>query len=210
MSSQYSKNEELANVVTHLFGVLLGLIGLISILRKGYENNDTVYSISGLIFCLSLILLYSSSTLYHITTQPNLKKKLKILDHASIFILIAGTYTPFTMVAMHGRWAWIIFGIVWTFAFIGVIFKIFYAGKFKYLSTIIYILMGWVAVIAGPNFYESLGPKALFWVVAGGLFYTFGTIFYLAKSYRYHHAIWHLFVLLGSISHYISIFFYLI
>jgi len=206
----YTRNEEFANAATHSLGIALGVVGLVLMVIKGVELENYTFLVSGVIFCISMILLYTSSTLYHVFKNPKKKRIMKIADHACIYILIAGSYTPFTLVAMKGVWGWSIFGAVWGMAIIGVIFKFFYAGQFRVVSTLIYLLMGWFIVIAGNEFYEAISSESLIWTVIGGLSYTLGTGFYLAKKLPYHHAIWHSFVLFGSLSHLIAVYGYLL
>ena len=157
------------------------------------------------VFVASLVLLYSASTLYHSARHPDTKRRLKILDHCAIFLLIAGTYTPFTLAALKGPWGWTLFGVVWGLAVFGIVFKVFFTGRYKALSTATYIGMGWLALIAFVPLIEALQPAAMAWLVAGGVLYTAGTIFYHNERIPFAHGIWHLFVLAGSISHFTSI-----
>jgi len=206
----YSRNEEIANASIHGLGIVLGLVGLVLISIKGVELENYVYLVSGVVFCVSLLLLYTSSTLYHIYKDHKKKRIMKVADHASIYILIAGSYTPFTLVGMKGTWGWTIFGIIWVIATFGVIFKFYFAGQFRFVSTLIYIMMSWLLILAGNEFFTAVSGNTFYWLLTGGIFYTSGTIFYLAKKLPYHHAIWHCFVLFGSFSHFIAIYVYLI
>jgi len=153
------------------------------------------------VFATTLILLYTASTLYHAARSPKLKRHLKILDHASIYLLIAGSYTPFTLFGIRGGWGWSLFGIIWGLAVCGVIFKLFAAGRFKLISTGIYVAMGWLVVIAIGPMVRQLDPPVLIWLFAGGVAYTGGTVFYHNQRLAYSHAVWHGFVLSGSVCH---------
>jgi len=202
---QHLDRDEIANVVTHGIGVLLSvgagavLIALAS-LQAGIREM-----ISVAIFSASLVLLYSASTLYHAARHPATKARLKVLDHCAIFILIAGTYTPFTIAAIRGGWGWSLFGVIWGMALIGIVFKLFFTGRFKVLSTAMYIGMGWLVVIALVPLVQALSGAGLAWLVAGGVLYTAGTLFYHRESIPYSHAIWHGFVLAGSSCHFVAV-----
>ena len=154
---------------------------------------------------LCLLLLYIASTLYHAIQHPVAKGRLKVFDHCAIYVLIAGTYTPFTLVGLRGSVGWWLFAAIWTLALCGVVFKLIYTGRFKRLSTLIYIAMGWLVVVAIKPLLSSVDPVTLGWMLAGGLFYTLGTFFYHRESIRYSHAIWHLFVIGGSVCHFVAV-----
>lgn len=157
------------------------------------------------VFATTLLLLYAASTFYHATRSPALKTRLKVLDHAAIYLLIAGTYTPFTLVGLRGGWGWTLFGIVWGLAVCGVIFKLFATGRFRRISTGIYIAMGWMVLIAARPMVQRMDPTVIAWLVAGGLAYTAGTFFYHHRRLVYSHAIWHGFVLAGSVCHGVAV-----
>ena len=206
---QQTPSEELANALTHGIGVLLSTAALIILIVYAVSRGD-IWHVAGFsVFGTTLIILYLSSTVYHSFPEGKWKKTLRIVDHASIFLLIAGTYTPVTLTAMRGPWGWTIFGIVWGIALLGIFLKVFLLNRMKYLSLILYIAMGWIIVIAVRPLMESVENIVLIYLVAGGLFYTLGTIFYAWKSLLYSHAIWHLFVLGGSISHFFAVFYLL-
>jgi len=150
--------------------------------------------------------LYLASTLYHSFTNEKLKSIFKFIDHAAIYVLIAGNYTPFTLIPLHGEVGWTIFGIVWSLAAAGIVFQIFCVKKFKVLGTLCYLAMGWFAVVMIRPLLGLLPIEAIYWMIAGGVFYTVGAVFYLVKKIPYNHAIWHLFVLAGSIAHFVAIF----
>ena len=156
-----------------------------------------------------MIVLYAASTFYHSATKPKLRRRLNIFDHAAIYVLIAGTYTPFTMITLAGNTGWLIFSLTWIFALTGIVLKLFFTGRFDKLSTIMYVLMGWQIVFAISPLLENLYEQGLLWLFAGGVFYTVGAILYSIKKIPYNHAIFHFFVLGGSISHFVSIYFYI-
>jgi hemolysin III len=202
--------EEILNAVTHGVGTLFAIIALSILSAAAYIYGSVWHLVSFIIYGVSLVLLYLASTLYHSFTNEKAKYAFKIFDHAAIYLLIAGTYTPFTLVPLHGTLGWTIFGIVWGLALIGIVFKLFFVKRFKLLSTICYLLMGWFSVVMIKPLLVTLPVDGLWWLVVGGLFYTVGAIFYLAKKLPYHHAIWHLFVLAGSIAHFIAVFKYVL
>ncbi|MEZ5424721.1 MAG: hemolysin III family protein [Pyrinomonadaceae bacterium] len=202
--------EEVANTLTHGFGLFLSVAGLILLIILAGFNADAWHIASAVIYGLSLTALYAASTLYHGATSPELKEKLRILDHCCIYLLIAGTYTPFTLVALRGSLGMGLFISVWAFALFGIIFKIFFHHRFRAASVISYLVMGWIGVIAVQPLFVKLGLVPLILVVAGGIAYSLGTIFFGWKSLRHHHAIWHLFVLAGSVLHFLAISIYVI
>lgn len=166
--------------------------------------------VSAAIFGASLISLYAASTFYHSTKEPKLRSRLRIIDHATIYVLIAGTYTPFTLITLHGAVGWTVFGVSWGMAIIGVNLKLFFTGKYNALSTLMYVFMGWIIVFAIKPLVTSLSPEGLFWLFAGGVSYTTGAVIYGIKKVTFNHAIFHLFVLLGSLCHFISVYFYVL
>jgi len=202
--------EEIANSVSHGVGILLSIAGLSILVVFASLYGKAPHIVGATIFGSSLLVMYTASTLYHSFRAPRLKHVLKIVDHASIYLLIAGTYTPFTLVTLRGIWGWILFGIVWGLALLGIVFQIFFVYRFKVLATFAYILMGWLAVIAIKPLVAALPIPGLILLVAGGVAYTSGTVFYLWKSLPYHHAIWHLFVLAGSTCHFFTVLLYVV
>lgn len=206
----YSPGEERLNVLSHGLGLLLSIPGMFLLLWKAKQTGDLWHLVSFGIFGFSMILLYSASTFYHRATQPRLRYKLKVFDHAAIYVLIAGTYTPFALVTLRGAWGWSIFGIVWSFALVGVILKLFYTGRYQKLSTSMYVLMGWVMIIAIKPMMENLSVSGLLWILAGGLSYTVGAVFYSINRIKFNHAIFHLFVLFGTFCHYMAVFFHVV
>jgi len=200
--------EEKLNAATHGVGAILAVIGLISLMVVAYSDGGIWHLVSFSIYGTSLVLLYLASTLYHSFTNERIKYIFKILDHAAIYLLIAGTYTPFTLVALHGLLGWIIFGVTWGLAAIGIGFQVFFVKRFKLFSTLCYIFMGWLIVLVVKPLIATLPMMGLYWLIAGGIFYTVGAVFYLARRIPYNHAVWHLFVLAGSASHFIAVFKY--
>ena len=201
-------SEEKANTLTHAIGVILCIIGTIALLIKVYTSHDHWQIYSAYIFSGSLLLLYLASTLYHAVSNPKLKGLFHVIDHSAIFVLIAGTYTPFLLVGLRDEIHLSFIIIMWCIATAGIIYKLFIIKKYKLASTLIYLAMGWMAIFKIETFYQYLPAQALIWILVGGLFYSIGTIFYTKESIRYHHAIWHLFVLCGSVSHFIAIYLY--
>lgn len=195
----YNPTEEKINTLSHLAGMLLSIIALILMLIKGFHIGSSIHSISYAVFGISMIILYTASTLYH--REQNLEKKAQLnkFDHIAIYFLIAGTYTPFTLLVLKGAWGWSILGSVWGIALVGFILKIFFTGRFKLASTISYVLMGWVIIIAIKPLLANISNEGLLWLMIGGVFYTVGAIFYSIKKIPFNHAIFHFFVLGGYI-----------
>lgn len=198
--------QEILNTLSHGMGIVLGVVGLIFLLVK--NNNSNIYStLSIWTFGLSLIILYTSSTIYHFFVNENWKRKARVLDHMSIFLLIAGTYTPICLITLGKSSGWTLFTIVWTIAALGIIMKIFLTGKVDKLSLLLYLIMGWLLVFDIKNIANSMTSQALLFLVLGGVLYTLGTIFYARDNMPYAHFIWHLFVLGGSASHYAMVYY---
>lgn len=201
--------EEIANVITHGLGLALSVAALVILVVFASLKGDAWRIVSFSIFGASLVLLYLASTLYHGASRPRIKLRLNRFDHSAIYVLIAGTYTPFTLVTLRGGWGWTIFGIVWGLAIAGIIYKVFfYTVKYRAVSAVIYLLMGWIIVIAIKPLINNLSLPGLIWLAIGGLSYSFGVIFYLWKKLPFAHSIFHLFVLGGSIAHFFAIFWY--
>lgn len=205
-----TKAEEIGNASTHAMGALLSLAAITLLIVFAAHQNDGLKLASSLVFGCTLLFMYTSSTLYHSLSDPKLKHLFRIIDHASIYLLIAGSYTPFMLVTLKGPWGWGMFVVVWSLAFAGVLFKMFFVHKFDLLSTVIYLLMGWMSLIVIKPIYELLPFGGLVCVVAGGLCYTIGVIFYAWERLRFSHVLWHLFVLAGSIFHFFAVLFYVI
>ncbi len=202
-----SPREELANAVTHGFGLLASLVGLPVLVLAAMARGERLMVIGASVFGATLIALYAASTLYHAIPHPTLKQRLRVVDHAAIYLLIAGTYTPFTLGVLRGAWGWSLFGIVWTLAALGVLFKLKFGPRFQRASTAMYIAMGWVIIIALKPLMEALPSAGLMLLGAGGLLYTGGCVFYLAKR-SWSHPVWHLFVLGGSACHFFAVLWY--
>ena len=195
---------ELANALTHGAGVLAAVAGGAVLIVLAALYGDAWKVVGSAVFSATLVLLYTASTLYHAARRPEVKERLKVFDHCAIYLLIAGTYTPFTLVGLRGGWGWSLFGVVWGLAVAGVVFKLFFTGRFPRVSTAIYIAMGWMVVVAAGPMLDRLPAAALAWLVAGGLAYTAGTAFYHNRR-PYAHAVWHLFVLAGSVCHFAAV-----
>ena len=206
----YDKKEEKLNVLSHGIGLVLSVVALVLLVVFASLEGSPWHIVSFSIYGASLIVLYSASTLYHYVQSPKLRHRLNIFDHASIYVLIAGTYTPFTLVVLDGWVGWTIFGVSWGLALIGVILKLFFIGKYDRISTIAYVLMGWLIVFAIKPLVHNLPIEGLLWLLAGGIFYTIGAVLYSIKRIKYNHAIFHIFVLLGSFSHFMAVFFYVL
>ena len=206
--SYYRQAEEKINVITHAFGFLLSVIAFIFFIKKSIELQNLGYAISTIVYAVSLMVLYAASTGYHSAKRRKLRARLNIFDHAAIYILIAGTYTPFTLITLKGTLGYILFSIVWAVAAVGVILKLFYTGKFKLLSTIMYVAMGWIVIFAIKPLLENLPTNGIWLLFAGGFFYTLGAVLFMFDKLKFNHAIFHVFVLLGSISHFLAIYFY--
>ncbi len=205
MSKTYTFKEELANALTHGLGVVAALCASSVLITLAAIHGDVWQLGSAITYGITLVLLYLASTLYHAIPHENAKAKLKVFDHCAIYLLIAGTYTPITLIALRDHYGWWLFGAIWTLAFLGVLFKLFFTGRFKLLSTLIYIGMGWMSVVAIKPMLQQIDLWTLAWLVAGGLFYTGGTYFYMHPRMKYAHAIWHVAVLLGSITHFVAV-----
>jgi len=210
LNPKYSEKEEKLNVLTHAFGLLMSSIGLPFLLLKSLQYNGFWKPISIVIFGISLVILYAASTFYHASKDPKIRRKLNIFDHAAIYVLIAGTYSPFTIIVLEGSLGWIIFGCTWAFALVGIILKLFYTGRYDKLSTIMYILMGWQIILVINPLIDVFSPEGLRLLFAGGVFYTVGALIYSSKKIKYNHAVFHVFVLLGSTSHYLCVYNYIL
>ncbi|MDA9087095.1 hemolysin III family protein [Polaribacter sp.] len=203
----YSKIEEKLNIWSHAFGLLLSIIAFPFLVIKSFNFDGFWKPISFIVYGFSLILLYAASTFYHAATVPKKRRMLNIVDHAAIYVLIAGSYAPFTLVGLDSSLGNYMFIFVWLFALVGVILKLFFTGRFNKLSTAMYLLMGWQVVFFISPLMESLSSFSLHYLFIGGVFYSIGAVLYMTKKLPYNHAIFHLFVLLGSFSHFLAIYF---
>ncbi len=200
--------EELANSLTHGLGLLLSLVAAPVLIVAAASTNDPWRIVAVSIYAATLVLLYASSTIYHSVRSLPLKSAMQRVDHAAIYLLIAGTYTPFMLISLRGPWGWSMFCIVWALALLGVILKSAYGAKLPALSTWLYLAMGWLIVIAIRPMSAHVAPTGMRWLALGGLLYTGGVVFYVWERIRFSHAVWHLFVLGGSLSHFFAILWY--
>ncbi len=209
-ATKYTAREEIANALTHALGVVLGIFGLILMLQQSLEFGTAWHVTACAIYGVSLILLYMASTAYHAAPPGGKKRLFQKLDHAGIFVLIAGTYTPFTLISLSGVWGWSIFAVVWGLAIIGLYHELFARKQFPRLALGLYLVMGWMMMIAIKPMMDAVPSGGLWLLLAGGLSYTAGVVFYVRDSLPYHHAIWHLFVLGGSVCHFLAILLYVL
>jgi len=204
----YPPLEEKLNIGSHVVGAVLSVLALVLLLFKGVESDSLINTTGLLIYGLSLLTLYIASSLYHASKNPTIRSRMRVVDHAAIYVLIAGTYTPYMLITLPGTLGYSILVVAWVMALVGVVLKIFYTGHFEVLSTSLYILMGWAIVFAIKPLAANLSPEGLYWLIAGGIAYTVGAILYAIKHIPYNHAIFHVFVLLGSTCHFISVYFH--
>ena len=207
--SRYTAREEIFNSVSHGIGALLSIAALVILVAFASVHGSVRQIVSFSIYGFTLFFLYLSSTLYHSVFHEKTKEVFRVFDHVSIYLLIAGSYTPITLVSMRGAWSWVLFGMVWALAAVGIILNVISVEKVKRVSLALYIIMGWLIIIAVRPMLDMVPHGLLAWLLVGGLIYTFGVIFYVTKRIPYNHGIWHLFVLGGSIVHYLAILFYL-
>ena len=207
--SEYSEIEERANAITHGLGVVLGIVGLILLLIKANQFNADLLTVASMAtYGSSIILLFLASTLYHSITTEKTKRLLKTLDHCAIYLLIAGSYTPFLLVSLRTPLAFGLMGVIWAIALVGIVMKIAFVYRFKRLSLVTYLAMGWLSLIVIYQLAKSVDLGGLILLAAGGVIYSLGVIFYVAKRIPYNHAIWHLFVLAGCACHFFAIYLY--
>ncbi len=212
VSKRYSLKEEIANSITHGIGVVFSIVALTILIVYAVWKKSPINIVAFSIYGLCLTAMFTFSTLYHSFQKEKLKKLFRIFDHSAIYLFIAGTYTPISLLVLKGYWRIGVLVSVWTIALLGILFKIITykkLDKYRAISLIIYIAMGWMAVITANPIIKALSIRFFLWILAGGLIYTFGTIFYAIKRIPFNHAIWHLFVLAGSVVHFLAIFFYL-
>ncbi len=204
------KKEELLNVLTHGTGALFSVIGLVAMAYFCAANGTKMELAATLVFGMSLILLYTASTIYHAMTKLRWKRIFQTIDHLCIYVLIAGTYTPVALLGLKGFWGWLILILIWTFAVIGFVFKLSPLRRYEKVSLALYLIMGWLIVIALRPLLDNLASEPLMWLLAGGLCYTIGVYFFVKEHIPYYHCVWHLFVLAGSACHFLGIFLYLV
>ena len=209
IDSQYTLIEEILHGITHGIGTALAVAGLVVLVVLAAHRGDAWRIVSFSMYGGSLTILYLASTLYHSFQDERLKRFFRHLDHLSIFLLIAGTYTPVTLISLRGAWGWTLFALIWGLAAGGIVYELLFLGRYKWITVTIYLVMGWLAIVAVKPMLTMV-PRGLFWwLLAGGLCYTGGVFFYARKKMRYHHVLWHLFVLFGSACHFLGFFFYL-
>lgn len=202
--------EEKTNIISHAIGFVLGVVALVLMVVRASLYGNAWHIVSVSIFGASLICLYAASTIYHSAKDPKIRSRLRVVDHATIYVLIAGTYTPFTLITLNGWVGWVIFGFSWAIALTGIILKLFFTGRYNLLSTLMYVFMGWMIVFAIKPLINNLSADGLWWLMAGGVAYTVGAILYSIKQIRFNHAIFHMFVLLGSFCHFVSVYSYVL
>ena len=206
----HHKKEELANSITHGVGLALSGAGGVVLIVLAALRGDAWHVVGVSVFGATLVMLYSASMVYHIVRSPRAKRVFRILDHSSIYLLIAGTYTPFLLVNMRGGWGWTIFGLVWGLAVLGILFKAFFVERYGIASTAVYLAMGWIVVIAVKPLLASVAGGGIALLLAGGVAYSLGVVFFAWERFPFNHAIWHLFVLAGSVFHYFAVLFYVL
>jgi hemolysin III len=208
--SRYTIGEEIANSITHGLGAGLAVAGLIFLVYYSAAYGTVWHIVSCAIYGTTLVLLYTISTLYHSIPSPRFKSVMRILDHSAIFLLIAGTYTPFTLVSLRGPWGWSLLGVIWGAAILGILFQTALQKSWVSLTVALYVLMGWAIVVAVKPLLDVIPTEGFLLLLYGGLAYTLGTVFYIWKQMRFHHAIWHVFVLAGSVFHFFAVFYYVL
>jgi hemolysin III len=209
VETHFNLGEILANAITHGIGAIFAVVGAIYLIAASTRGSGWVV-LSCSVFSATLVLVYLCSTLYHSLVRTRARHVFQVLDHSAIYLLIAGTYTPFTLVSLHGNVGWTIFGVEWGLAVAGVVFKSFAVGRFAIASALVYLFQGWLGVFAARLLAHAIGWHGVLWLAAGGLAYTLGIVFFALDRLRYFHAAWHLFVLAGSVAHYIAILVYVV
>lgn len=206
----YPPAEERINIISHVLGLLFSVVGVVFLVIKAAAYGSAVHIVSVSVFGASLIALYTASTMYHSATDPAVRTALRTVDHCAIYILIAGTYTPFTLITLQGTLGWTIFGLAWGMALTGITLKLFFTGRFERLSTSMYVLMGWMMVFAIKPLIAALSSQGLVWLAAGGIAYTIGALLYSIKKMPFGHATFHLLVVLGSACHFVTVYFFVL
>ena len=200
-------SEEMVNSITHAIGTLLSIVALVILLMVAQNQGDTLHLISFSIYGSTLILMYLSSTLYHSFSSPRIKDVFARFDHVSIFLLIAGTYTPILLINIHGFWGWSLLVILWAIALTGAVIRAIYLHRYRKIMVFVYLAMGWMFILAGKQIYQSLPTISVTFLILGGVVYSLGVVFYMWRNLPYAHGIWHLFVMAGSILHFFAIYF---
>lgn len=210
LTQHYPAAEERINIASHAAGLLLSVAGLVALVAVALRHGDAWHLVSFSIYGASMVMLFAASTAYHGSRESARRARLRTVDHASIYLLIAGTYTPFALVILNGPIGWSLFGITWGMAVAGIVLKLFYTGRFNHLSTLVYVFMGWLIVFFIKPLIENFPPAGLAWLLAGGIAYTLGAALYSIERLRFNHAIFHLFVLLGAACHFVAVYFYVL
>ena len=203
-----SLGEEIANSVSHGIGLLLALAAFPVLVIAALRRGDLAGIVGATVFATTVVLLYSTSMLFHAFPQSRAKRVFQVLDHSAIYLLIAGTYTPFTLGVLHGPWGWTLFGLVWSMAVAGIVLKALGGIRYNTVSTLVYIAMGWLVVIAADAVWTLVPKWGIFWLFAGGIAYTMGAVFFLAERIRFFHFVWHLFVIAGTACHFVAVLWY--
>ncbi len=201
----FSRGEEIAHAITHGLGVLCSIAGLVILVVLAAQRGDARLVTGVSIFGASMIILYTASTMYHALIPKKAKDVFELMDHAAIYLLIAGTYTPFALSVLGGGWGWSTLGVMWGLAVLGIIYEVVFRRPWKKVSLAFYLALGWLVTVPGKPLVEALPTAAILWVAAGGLCYTAGAVFYAWRGFRYHHAVWHVFVLLGTACHFVCV-----
>jgi hemolysin III len=203
-----SFGEEIANSVSHGIGLLLALAAFPVLIIAALRRGNVTEIVGATVFAITVVLLYSTSMLFHAFPQSRAKRVFQVLDHSAIYLLIAGTYTPFTLGVLHGTWGWTLFGLVWSMAVVGIVLKALGGIRYNTVSTLVYIAMGWLVVIAADTVWTLVPKWGIFWLFAGGVAYTAGAVFFLAERIRFFHFVWHLFVIAGTACHFVAVLWY--
>ncbi|MCW8873378.1 MAG: hemolysin III family protein [Xanthomonadales bacterium] len=206
----YAPTEERINILSHAMGLLFSIAALLALVTRALLHGTAWHLVSFSVFAISLIALYTASTAYHSTRDPSLRIRLRTVDHATIYVLIAGTYTPFALVTLQGSIGWLLFAITWGMAVTGIVLKLFFTGRYNQVSTLMYVFMGWLIVFFIKPLIAQFPSAGLAWLLAGGISYTLGAVLYSIPKVPYHHAIFHLFVVLGSFCHFIAVYAYVL
>jgi hemolysin III len=208
-NERLSTGEEIANSISHGLGTAAGITGLVVLVSLATKRGSVWHIVSFSIYGTTLVLLYLSSTLYHALPRPRVKRIFRVFDHAAIYLLIAGTYTPFTLVNLRGPWGWSLFGVVWALAITGVVFKSLFLGRFARMSVVLYVLMGWLVMVGIRPLLKVVPWHGFLWLLAGGLAYTTGVVFFVSAR-RYAHTVWHFFVMAGTACHWLAVYLYVL
>jgi hemolysin III len=206
----YPPGEERINVGSHAIGLLLSVVGLVTLVIRAAEYGRAVHLVSATVFAVSMMALYAASVAYHSTRDPVLRTHLRTVDHSAIYVLIAGTYTPFALVTLQGTAGWVLFGVIWGMAAAGITLKLFFTGRYELFSTLMYVFMGWLIVFFIKPLVASFPPEGLAWLLAGGVAYTLGAVLYSIPRVPFHHAVFHVFVVLGSACHFVAVYRYVL